>query len=254
MNHLQSSKPKDTHLFGRRLSMVGRVRLQVILSTHIFLAAVDCRACHTPVMKKGMLCQACSLICHSRCVPEASNVCDLQEQARLHTAYLARKVAESQLTQQRQRTASKTRRSISPPHPARSGSPSFSAHIMTNLRRIRNSASSTINSDARPPSRMDDSLRTGVTSPEQAHSTYSSTSGGEHTSVVTRASARGSWYLANILDGKIVHSPSPSIDDPPQLIPSTPSPIPPRPEPSQPVVLTKRKIEVEQSKPGCVIM
>ena len=202
-----------------------------------------------------MLCQACSLICHSRCVPETSNVCDLQEQARLYTTYLARKAAESQLTQQRQRTASNTQRSISPTHTARSGSPSFPMHIMTNLRRMRNSASSTVTSDARPSSQMDEApTRTSVTSHEQVHSTDSSVSGGERTSVLTRASARGSWFLTNILDGKIAHSPSPSINDSSQHTPSTPSPIPPSSDPSHTVVLTKRKTKVEQYKPGCIIM
>ena len=49
--------------------------------------AVICRVCNQGVKKSAVLCEQCSLICHSKCAPNAPPTCDLRAQLLLYTQY-----------------------------------------------------------------------------------------------------------------------------------------------------------------------
>ncbi|EKM50459.1 uncharacterized protein PHACADRAFT_263766 [Phanerochaete carnosa HHB-10118-sp] len=52
-----------------------------------FAKPVICRVCHSSVKKNAVLCESCSLICHTRCSHNAPPTCDLRAQLLLYAQY-----------------------------------------------------------------------------------------------------------------------------------------------------------------------
>lgn len=98
-----------------------------------------------PVKRSAILCQDCSLICHSRCEVNAPLYCDLQEQL---LAYAKHQSLNGGPPERGRKLSSARRPSVSNLGELGSGPPTaFPYAIMTGWRKVRNSASSVATSE-----------------------------------------------------------------------------------------------------------
>ena len=95
--------------------------------------------CHTAVRKSAVLCEGCSLICHSRCTGGAPVSCDLQTQMRTYSQQSNNPTLPLQDVSGT-RTAQSPISSLSPNNETPPSS--FPGHVMSGWRKLRHSASS----------------------------------------------------------------------------------------------------------------
>lgn len=76
----------STPSFGPALASVSVHWLCVYNYSSLALAVI-CRVCNQGVKKSAVLCEQCSLICHSKCSPNAPPTCDLRAQLLLYAQY-----------------------------------------------------------------------------------------------------------------------------------------------------------------------